>query len=549
MKTINGNILKQMIISGSNNLYNHYPEVDALNVFPVPDGDTGTNMNLTITSGAKEVVNLNTTNIYDVAKAFSRGLLMGARGNSGVILSQIFRGFAMAMEGKDKISVKEFAEAWDKGREITYKAVMRPVEGTILTVIRESSAALKAAADNIQTIEDAMRFLIKEAKESLARTPELLPVLKEVGVIDSGGAGLLYILEGFDLGLKNKVVARREISQMHPEQPTMAGASVIQTDDEESYGYCTEFLLRLTPEDSKKKAFIQKNFSDMIQKFGVSVVVVRDEDIVKVHVHTLKPGGVLNYAQSFGEFVKLKIENMQEQHDQMIETKSQPKKKEQSEYAIVAVSVGEGIEKMYRDLRVDAIVNGGQTMNPSCEDFVTTINELNAKNIFILPNNSNIIMSASQACDVIKENGINGILIPSKTISQGLTACMMFNPDVDVATNEQEMKEALTRVKSGSITFSIKDTKIDGVEIREDDYMGIMEKKIICAGKNRIAVAEDLLEHMIDEDSAIATIIFGEDATEDEAKEIAKIIEKKFPIDVEVYRGGQPVYSYFISVE
>ena len=318
MKTINGHILKQMIISGSNNLYNHYPEVDALNVFPVPDGDTGTNMNLTISSGAKEVANLNNAKAYDVAKSFSRGLLMGARGNSGVILSQIFRGFSMAMEGKGEINVEDFAKAWDNGREIAYKAVMRPVEGTVLTVIREASTALMEKVGSMKTIEQAMDYLIKEARASLNRTPELLPVLKDVGVVDSGGAGLLYILEGFQLGLLNKVVERKEISRMHTDVPVMAGAEIEQTDDEESYGYCTEFLLRLDPDNPDKKTFVQKNFSAMIQKFGVSVVVVRDEDIVKVHVHTLKPGGVLNYAQGFGEFIKLKIENMQEQHNQLI---------------------------------------------------------------------------------------------------------------------------------------------------------------------------------------------------------------------------------------
>ena len=292
MKTINGHILKQMILSGSNNLYNHYPEVDALNVFPVPDGDTGTNMNLTISSGAKEVANLNNARIFDVARAFSRGLLMGARGNSGVILSQIFRGFSMAMEGKDEINVEEFARAWDSGREIAYKAVMRPVEGTVLTVIRESSTALMEHVHEMRSIEQAMDYLISEARASLNRTPELLPVLKDVGVVDSGGAGLLYILEGFQLGLTNRFVERKEISQIHTDTSTMAGADIDQ-DDEESYGYCTEFLIRLEPDNPNKKTFNQKNFSNMIQKYGVSCVVVRDEDIVKVHVHTLKPGSVL----------------------------------------------------------------------------------------------------------------------------------------------------------------------------------------------------------------------------------------------------------------
>ena len=376
MKTINGHILKQMILSGSNNLYNHYPEVDALNVFPVPDGDTGTNMNLTISSGAKEVANLNNARIFDVARAFSRGLLMGARGNSGVILSQIFRGFSMAMEGKDEINVEEFARAWDSGREIAYKAVMRPVEGTVLTVIRESSTALMDHVHEMRTIEQAMEYLINEARASLNRTPELLPVLKDVGVVDSGGAGLLYILEGFQLGLTNRFVERKEISQIHTDTSTMAGADIDQ-DDEESYGYCTEFLIRLEPDNPNKKTFNQKNFSNMIQKYGVSCVVVRDEDIVKVHVHTLKPGSVLNYAQGFGEFIKLKIENMQEQHSQLVADAKAPEAP-RSEYAIIAVSVGEGLSQMFKDLRVTNIVSGGQTMNPSTEDFIKVIKSLRA---------------------------------------------------------------------------------------------------------------------------------------------------------------------------
>lgn len=543
MKTINGHILKQMIISGSNNLFNHYPEVDALNVFPVPDGDTGTNMNLTITSGAKEVMNITNPNIYEVARAFSKGLLMGARGNSGVILSQIFRGFAQGMEGKSEVNIIEFTEAWDKAREVAYKAVMRPVEGTVLTVIRESSTALKQRGDDFNSIESAMEYLCKEAKASLNRTPDLLPVLKDVGVVDSGGAGLLYVLEGFLLGLKNQVVPRKEISQVHVE---VAGTKIDNSDDEEAYGYCTEFILRLGKDGDGKKTFIKKNFSDMIQKFGVSVVVVRDEDIVKVHVHTLKPGAVLNYAQSFGEFVTLKIENMQEQHNSLMEQNKAPDRPK-IENAIIAVSVGEGLDQMFKDLRVTTIVSGGQTMNPSTEDFVKAIKEANAKNVFILPNNSNIVMAASQACEVAECE--NCTVIPSKTISQGLTACMMFNPEADFDTNVEEMKEALHNVKSGQITFSIKTTVIDGVEINQDDFMGIMEKKIVCANKDRIAVAKDLLARMIDEDSAIATIIYGEGTTEEEAQELADFIADTYPIDVEVHYGGQPVYSYYLSVE
>ena len=546
MKTINGHILKQMIISGSNNLYNHYPEVDALNVFPVPDGDTGTNMNLTISSGSKEVANLNNPKVYDVAKAFSRGLLMGARGNSGVILSQIFRGFAMGMEGKSEINVLDFAKAWDSGREVAYKAVMRPIEGTVLTVIREAAQALVEHANEMKTIEQAMAYLIKEAKASLKRTPELLPVLKEVGVVDSGGAGLLYILEGFQLGLLNKVVERVEISQIHTEAPVMAGAEIEQDDDEESYGYCTEFLLRLEPDNPNKKTFVQKNFSQMIQKFGVSAVVVRDEDIVKVHVHTLKPGGVLNYAQSYGEFIKLKIENMQEQHNQLVADAKAPDQPK-SEYAIVAVSVGEGLNKMFKDLRVNHIVSGGQTMNPSTEDFVKVINSLNAKNVIILPNNSNIVMAANQASEVVE--GVNCKVIPTKTIPQGMVACMMFNPSGEIDENYEQMCEAIDGIKTGQVTFAIKDTNINGIEIKENHFMGLNGKNIVTCKEDKVDATITLLETMLDDDSEIVTLIAGEDAKEDETQKIVDYLTDKYPVEVDVKMGMQPVYSYIIGVE
>ena len=470
---------------------------------------------------------------------------MGARGNSGVILSQIFRGFSMAMEGKDEINVEEFARAWDSGREIAYRAVMRPVEGTVLTVIRESSTALMEHVHEMRSIEQAMDYLISEARASLNRTPELLPVLKDVGVVDSGGAGLLYILEGFQLGLTNRFVERKEISQIHTDTSTMAGADIDQ-DDEESYGYCTEFLIRLEPDNPNKKTFNQKNFSNMIQKYGVSCVVVRDEDIVKVHVHTLKPGSVLNYAQGFGEFIKLKIENMQEQHSQLVAEAKAPEAP-RSEYAIIAVSVGEGLSQMFKDLRVTHIVSGGQTMNPSTEDFIKVIKSLRAKNVIILPNNSNIIMAANQACQVVED--CNCVVVPTKTISQGLTACMMFNPEADVETNIAEMTDAISRVKSGQVTYSIKSTVIDGVDIKEKDFMGISEKKIVCAMQDRLEVCKNLIDKMVDEDSAIATIIYGEDGSEEEANELAAYIEDKYGIDVEVHNGGQPVYYYFLSVE
>lgn len=548
-KTISGDILRQILISGSNNLFNHYPEVDALNVFPVPDGDTGTNMNLTMTSGSKEIMNIRSNNIYDVAKAFSRGLLMGARGNSGVILSQIFRGFAQALEGKETINVDEFAQAWINGSKVAYKAVMRPVEGTILTVIRESSQALKKNIAKANSIGKAMDILIKEAKVSLKHTPELLPVLKEVGVVDSGGTGLLKVFEGMLIGLKGEVIERKQISIDHDEAPKMAGSEM----ENEEFGYCTEFIMRLGDE---KKAFNQVKFTATLNSLGNSLVVVRDENIVKVHVHTLKPGVVLNYAQAYGEFVTLKIENMQEQHSHLVENNADPMTKkeekkdeiqEAKEYALITTSVGDGLTEMFESLRVNYIVSGGQTMNPSTEDFINAIKVVNAKNVFILPNNKNIIMAASQACDVAE--GVNAIVIPSKSIPQGLTACMMFNEDASPEENEEVMREAITHVKTGSVTFSIKDTKIDGVNIKKDEFMGINDSKIVCSEKTIEQAAKKLLDAMIDEDSSIVSIIFGESVSEEEANKLSEYLQEKYTIEVEVHFGGQPVYSYIFSVE
>ena len=537
-----------MIISGANNLFNCYPEVDALNVFPVPDGDTGTNMNLTISSGAKEVANRNDASVYDIAKSFSRGLLMGARGNSGVILSQIFRGFAQSLEGKDKIDTLDLADAFIMGKEVAYKAVMKPVEGTILTVIRESSEALFNAASSTMSIEEAFKIFLKEARASLKRTPDLLPVLKEVGVVDSGGTGLLKILEGFESALYGNVVEKNMATVTEMNQ-VMAGSD-IEADGE--FGYCTEFLIRLpnNPAEQGKKVFVEKRFTNVLNSHGNSLVVVRDEDIVKVHVHTLKPGNVLSYAQQYGEFIKLKIENMSEQHTELVEQGNAPdaKKVEKKEYAIIAVAVGEGIEKLFKEYRADYIVSGGQTMNPSTEDFVAAIKACNAKNIFILPNNSNIVMAASQACDVVE--GVNAKVIPTKTIPQGLTACMMFNEEATFEENEEEMNSAIANVKTGQVTFAIKDTSIDGVEVRKDEFIGISGKAIVCCYKDKVQTALHTLDSMVDDMSSIITVLVGENVSEDEINALQSQIEEKYSdIDVDVKMGNQPVYSFIIAVE
>lgn len=551
MKTINGHQLKQMIISGANNLFNCYPEIDALNVFPVPDGDTGTNMNLTMTSGSKEVVNIDSSNIYDVAKTFSRGLLMGARGNSGVILSQIFRGFAMGLEGKTEANCYDFADALISAKDVAYKAVMKPVEGTILTVIRESTVALKHYVDDLEkpiTIKECMQYLLNEANASLQRTPDLLPVLKEVGVVDSGGAGLIKVLEGFNSALNNKMIERFQATVQQKEEKSSTGSAQSKIENSE-FGYCTEFVMQLSPEKEGKKNFASSRFTSVLQNHGNSIVVVQDDDIVKVHIHTMKPGNIFNYAQQFGEFITLKVENMQLQHSHITETekKAEVITKEKKKYGVISVSVGNGLNEMFKELRVDEIVSGGQTMNPSTEDFVEAIKRLNAENIFILPNNSNIVMAANQASQVVE--GVNCKVIPTKTIPQGMVACMMFNPLGEVDENYEQMCEAIKGIKTGQVTFAIKDTNINGIEIKENYFMGLDGKNIITCKEDKVEATITLLESMIDDDSEIVTLIAGEDAKEDETQKIVDYLSDKYPVEVDVKLGNQPVYSYIIGVE
>lgn len=557
MTKIDGILLKQMIISGANNLYNNYPEVDALNVFPVPDGDTGTNMNLTISSGAKEIATRNDASVYDVAKAFSRGLLMGARGNSGVILSQIFRGFAQGLKGKIEATAQDISDALLMGKEVAYKAVMRPVEGTILTVIRESSQALADSVYPDMPLDEALDILLKEARESLKRTPNLLPVLKEAGVVDSGGAGLCKIIEGFDLALHNQIVEKN--------MPDVVSDSVVEpiignvqaSLEHKEFGYCTEFILKL-PEDpvkAKKKNFVPSRFSGVLNSHGNSIVMVHDDDLIKVHIHTLNPGNILTYAQQFGEFVKIKVENMSEQHTHLIEEdakakedeiKKQPKKP----FGLISVGAGKGIVDLFKDLNCDYIVSGGQTMNPSTEDFIKAIKSINAEQIFILPNNSNIIMAATQACDVMNEE-VKCTVIPTKTIPQGLVSAMMYNPESDYDTNYNDMMESLSSVKSGQVTFAVKDTSFEGMEIHKDDFIGICDKKILATEKDKIKCALKLINTMIDEDSSIITIITGEDVTEAERDALKELVQAKVGdmVDVDVKVGLQPVYSFIIGIE
>lgn len=550
MKNIDGQLLKQMIISGTNNLYNHYPEIDALNVFPVPDGDTGMNMNLTMSSGMKEIQNRNDTDAYTIAVAFSKGLLMGARGNSGVITSQIFRGFSQSLEGKKSMNALDLAEAFVNGSEVAYKAVIRPVEGTILTVVRESSKAMLTYVTSEMTIEKAFAYLLSEARASLLRTPELLPILKEVGVVDSGGYGLVTILEGMEKALLGDVVEKSQATVFDDKVPISEFLGEKSSDE---FGYCTEFILRIGP-DAVKKPFVEKRFTNVLSSHGNSLVVVRDEDIVKVHVHTLEPGSILNYAQNFGEFVTLKIENMTEQHSHLemgADNLHQNQKEEKplKEYALIAVSAGEGLNQIFSDIGVDYVVSGGQTMNPATEDFLTAIDKVHARNVYILPNNSNIVMAASQACDVVEGETIVRV-VPSKTIPQGIVAAMMFNPDLDPEENFKEMKAALKNVVSGSVTYAIKDTDIEGVHVTKGYYMGFKNKSIIVCVKDKIEALYELVASMVNESSAILTVILGEDVTEGEESQLSEALFEKYPeLEIDIKRGQQPVYSFLIGVE
>lgn len=552
MKRVDGNLFKKMVVTGATVLHNNHPEIDALNVFPVPDGDTGTNMSLTFSAGASEIENLNSNDIYEVSKKLSKGLLMGARGNSGVILSQIFRGISMAFEGKKEVNAVELAYALQNGAKVAYKAVMRPVEGTILTVIREAGEAVVQYAQEGMEIEDVFSYFVKAADESLERTPELLPVLKEVGVVDSGGAGLLLVMTGFMAALAGEEIVRIEIKGSSNKDALID----VESDEEEGFGYCTEFIFRLDPR--KMKAFKEERLRNELERLpGNSIVVVQDEDIVKVHVHTLKPGNALNTAQRYGEFIKLKIENMQEQHNSILES-NQPKAVEEKakpvipqqekETAIISVAAGDGVKDMFLELHCDYVVSGGQTMNPATEDIVQAIRDVHAKHVIILPNNSNIVMTAQQAA-LILEGEIDVQVIPSKTIPQGLSACIMYNPEVSLEDNLNEMKEAISNVKTGQVTFAIKDTNIDGVDIKANQYMALCEKEITACVPTKIEALKETLSQLVDDDSEIITLIYGEDVSEEEVSQITTFIEENYDAELECVDGKQPVYSFIIGVE
>ena len=549
MEKLNGLVLAEMIDLGSKNLAKNAEKINALNVFPVPDGDTGTNMNLSMSSGAKETAANVVENIGELGKSFSKGLLMGARGNSGVILSQLFRGMSQHIADKKEVNAKEFAEAIQNGVSIAYKAIIKPVEGTILTVAREAAEAGIKAAENTTSVVEVMEAIYAEAQASLKRTPELLPILKEVGVVDSGGQGLVCVYQGFVAALKGEKIEGLEAVETNLVDMQFEDDHDMDFMNPEDivYGFCTEFTVRL---DKEKKDFNEDKFREDMSKFGDSLLVISDSEFVKIHVHTETPGDVFNYGQQYGELIKIKSDNMREQHREVLkkqEAKQTTAPKELKEQAMISISMGAGLSKVLTSMGVDYIVEGGQTMNPSTEDIMKAIKEVNAKNIFIFPNNKNIQLAAKQAAELAEENVF---VVESKTAPQGLAAVMVYNPQAAAEENFANMQEVLSTVSTLEVTHAVRDTNIEGVEIKKDEFMGIRNGKIVVSNLSLNTVLEELLEKSLDEDFEIVTLYLGEESTEEYTDFLEQLIEEKYPdVEVELIESGQPVYPYIIGVE
>lgn len=561
--SINSKLLARMFLAGAKNLDSKKDWINELNVFPVPDGDTGTNMTMTIMSAAKEVSSLTNPTMAELAKAISSGSLRGARGNSGVILSQLFRGFCKVIKEYDEIDVTILCEACQKAVETAYKAVMKPKEGTILTVAKGAAEKALELSDETEDVVTFVEEVIKQAEYVLDQTPEMLPVLKQAGVVDSGGQGLVQVLKGAYDALIGK-----EIDYTIEGAPTGAAPAKIsaETEAEIKFGYCTEFIIVLNAPMSDNEEHTYKAF---LESIGDSIVVVADDEIVKTHVHTNDPGLALQKALTFGSLSKIKIDNMREEHQEKLIKDSQKlaaqQKAEEEAYeaaqadekinnmpakemGFVSVSIGEGMNEVFRGLGVDYLIEGGQTMNPSTEDMLNAIEHVNAKTVFILPNNKNIIMAANQAVDLVEDKQI--IVIPTKTIPQGITALVNYIPDHSAEENKEQMMAEIENVKTGQVTYAVRDTEIDGKTIKQNDFMGIGDKSILSVGTDLRATTLEMVDAMVDEDSAIVSIYFGSDSDEDSANELAAAIEEKYPdVEVEVNDGGQPIYYYVISVE
>lgn len=546
---IDGHDLKNMIINASNHLEEKKEFVNSLNVFPVPDGDTGTNMSMTFRSAVEEIENVNSTSISEVSKKVSRGALMGARGNSGVILSQIFRGIAKGLEGKDSVDALGFANALDEGANHAYKAVMRPTEGTILTVVRAAGeSAISAQKTDIVAL---LSKVCIDSEEVLNKTPDMLPALKEAKVVDAGGMGLLIILKGMLNALQDGVEAKKIEHVEAKEQVNKPAQASINVEDIK-FGYCTEFLVHTeNPTDKSMK------FREFLQPIGDSIIAIGmdDANIMKVHVHTNNPGTVLAEAVKLGELSKIKIDNMREEHRKILELEyattkenaSTPVIEEEKEYGFISVTMGEGLKNIFEDLGVDWVIEGGQTMNPSTQDMLDAVNSLNAKNIFILPNNKNIIMAAQQAAEISEKNVI---VIPTKTIPQGITAVTVFNADSSAEENMETMNEYISTVSTGSVTYAVRDTEMDGKTIKEGNILGLVEGKINEVGNDIYNVCDTIISNMANEDSELITIFYGKDCDEEKVDEFVEKLESKYPdMDIQAYSGKQPLYYFIVSVE
>ncbi len=521
-------LLKNMVLNGAINLKNHHQEVDELNVFPVPDGDTGTNMQMTIMSGVREMANCQSTSIIEVAKILSRGCLMGARGNSGVILSQFFRGVYVAIKdlNKDNLDKDDFLQVLISGYKVAYKAVLEPVEGTILTVVREAACNTEDNKNKFSDVEEMLTFYLEQARVSLANTPNLLPVLKEAGVVDSGGTGFIKIIEGMLLALQGKMLD----SEQAP------------VEKKPEFTYCVEFILEINAPDT----FQERDLKSPLSLLGDSLKTSQEDEIYKLHIHTNKPGRIVDYAQKYGEFRAIKIDNLKIKHTELeggVNSKK-PKKK----YALIAVCFGDGISQTFKDLGVDCVIEGGQTMNPSTNDFVDAVKQVNAENVIIIPNNSNVIMAAEQSIDLCKD--VNVRVLKTKTIAQGYASLMVYDQNVSIDDNIKEMSETISKVGSGEVTYSIRDTEINGVHIEKDDFIAIGNGDIIASNKDKEVVTKELLKSLIKEDSEIVTIFYGQDSSKSEAEALADYCNSLMSdIDFEIIDGKQDIYSYIIAVE
>ena len=554
MANITTSLFQEMVQAGATRLNKQAEYVNSLNVFPVPDGDTGTNMGMTIENGAKEVSDRSASTVGEAAGIFAKGLLMGARGNSGVITSQLFRGFSQSVKDKEELDGAALAAAFQSGVEVAYKAVMKPVEGTILTVSRGAAIGAKKKAESTNDAVEVMRAALEGAKTALAKTPDMLPVLKEVGVVDSGGQGLVFIYEGFLSALTGEFIASEEfqatpatMSEMINAEHHKSVAGHVATEDIK-FGYCTEIMVALKQGPTYVKDFDYDEFRNYLNNLGDSLLVVNDDEIVKVHVHTEDPGLVMQEGLKYGSLVKVKVDNMRNQHEAQVEKEErQAKPVEEKEYAIIAVVAGDGLADIFKAQGVDYIISGGQTMNPSTEDFVKAVEELNARNIIILPNNKNILMAAQSAAEVIDQPAA---VVETKTIPQGLTSLLAFDESKSIEENYERMSASLSDVVSGSVTTAVRDTTIDGLEIHENDNLGMVDGKIVVSNPDMMETLTATFDKMLDEDSEIVTIYIGEDGKEEVANDLAQNLMAKYEdVEVEIHQGNQPVYPYLFSVE